>query len=188
MNGTEEATLEVTMATNRHRQYRRDRWHTSCNDPKQQAKVFRYVRQGPVLHRAPPAVGWNGHPPGKASQLAEVDDWWWQLWKPAEIHIQPERWMAALDHLPKFPPIVPITGIELGHVIRKALASKAPGRDGWTYNDIKLLPPAALDLWRPFLGWLRSLVHGRPTLPSASLRCCPKAVVMRQTTNAPLSC
>ncbi len=64
-----DARAEVHTGVTEHRQYRHDRWHAWCNDPKQLKKVFRYIRQGPMLHKAPPATGWNGHAPGRASEL-----------------------------------------------------------------------------------------------------------------------
>ena len=47
---------------------------------------------------------------------------------------------------PPFPPICRLTGAALKEVIKSAPPSQAPGRDGWSYADLKRLPIEALDL------------------------------------------
>ena len=76
-----EAELEVSTSIAAHRQHRRDRWYEWCNDPTQTARVYRYIRQGATPITYPP-VGDSRAQPGKATQLAEVDAWWWDLWAP----------------------------------------------------------------------------------------------------------
>ena len=79
-------------------------------------------------------------------QLAEVDAWWWDLWAPPVRALHTEQWLPALDRLPPFPAIGRLTGSALKEVIKSAPPSKAPGRDGWSYADLKRLPLEALDL------------------------------------------
>ena len=80
-----DAELEVSTSIAAHRQHRRDRWHEWCNDPTQTARVYRYIRQGATFVTYPP-VGASRAQPGKATLLAEVDAWWWDLWAhPARV-------------------------------------------------------------------------------------------------------
>jgi hypothetical protein len=141
----EDAESAVTASIADHRQHRRDRWHNWCNDPIQAARVYRYIRQGPTPVSFPP-VGAGRSQPGKATQLAEVDAWWWKLWAPEARELHTDRWLPALDRLPPFPAIERLTGVALWGVIKSTPASKAPGRDGWSYLDLKRLPIEALDL------------------------------------------
>ena len=48
--------------------------------------------------------------------------------------------------LPPFPAIGRLTAAALKEVIKSAPPSKAPGRDGWSYADLKRLHSEALDL------------------------------------------
>jgi hypothetical protein len=78
--------------------------------------------------------------------LSEVDAWWWGLWFPAAQETNPNPWLPALDQLPACPPVGRLTGALLKDIIKATPASKAPGRDGWQYLDLKRLPIDALDL------------------------------------------
>jgi hypothetical protein len=64
---------------------------------------------------------------------------------PARV-LHTDQWLPALDRLPPFPAIGRITGAALKGVIKAGPPSKAPGRDGWSYLDLKRLPTEALDL------------------------------------------
>jgi hypothetical protein len=128
----EDAESEVSACIADHRQHRRDRWHDWCNDPIQAARVYRYIRQGPSPVLFPP-IGAGRSQPGKATQLAEVDDWWWKLWAPEARELQTDRWLPALDRLPPFPAIERLTGATLWGVVKSAPLPRPPvGTDGPT--------------------------------------------------------
>ena len=48
--------------------------------------------------------------------------------------------------MPPFPAISALTGEHLHAIVKKAPKSKAPGRDAWTYGDLKRLPMPAFRL------------------------------------------
>jgi hypothetical protein len=140
-----EAEAEVVATASLLRQFRRDRWHEWCNDPAQTAKVYRFVRQGgaPVVH---PPVTQAATQPGRATVLASVDELWWKMWRPAPRALNAEPWLQALDRLPRFPAVQTLSGAHLQAIVKKAPKAKAPGRDSWTYGDLKRLPSPAFDL------------------------------------------
>ncbi len=65
--------------------------------------------------------------------------------------------MQPRDHLPPFPQIGPLCGTDLGAILHKVPASKAPGRDGWTYQDLEVLPPEALTWLAEVFGLVEDL-------------------------------
>jgi hypothetical protein len=137
------AILELTNVA---KQGRRDRWHVWCNDPRQQARVYRYIRQGPAPFRVSEIDPTSAHQPGKLHDLAMVDNWWWKLWNPPSCSFDAARWLPALDHFPQFPELAPLTGTLLQALLKTLPSGKAPGRDGWTYGDFKRMPVELLSL------------------------------------------
>ena len=72
--------------------------------------------------------------------------WWWDLWRPGSpAPVNTEPWLATL-RLTAFPDLSDITGAQLRQAILKAPKSKAPGADGWCYQDLRDWPTPLLEL------------------------------------------
>ena len=61
------------------RAFRRDRWHTWCNDMEHRAKLFRWVRAAPPTPSTQVSPIVTGTPD---MRLSEAHAWWSKLWDP----------------------------------------------------------------------------------------------------------
>ena len=83
---------------------------------------------------------------GPAAQLRYLEQHWRQLWQRPSAGPVPEDWLAELDGLPPFPDRTPWTGTLVRDILRRLKPRKAPGLDGWSVAELRLLPDELLDL------------------------------------------
>ena len=92
-------------------------------------------------------------------KVRQVERWWWELWRPgvpAEVDVKP--WLANL-HLTPFPLIGELTGAELHRAIKRTPKAKAPGADGWCYQDLRDWPAQLVSLLAAFYSAVEA--HGK---------------------------
>ena len=73
-----------------------------------------------------------------------VDNLRWKMWRPEAQVLNAEPLRKALDRLPHFTAVASLSGEHLQAIIKKAPKAKSPGRDAWTYGDLKRLHLPAL--------------------------------------------
>jgi hypothetical protein len=56
-----------------------------------------------------------------------------------------DEWLIELDSLPPFPDRAPWTAELVLSILMRMALHKAPGLDGWTVDELRLLPPALLE-------------------------------------------
>ena len=56
-----------------------------------------------------------------------------------------DEWLTELDSLPPFPDRAPWTAELVLSILKRMALHKAPGLDGWTVDELRLLPPALLE-------------------------------------------
>jgi len=132
------------------REFRRDRWHTWCNDTEHRAKLFRWVRAADAIPCTTIHEVVTGTPD---MRLLEAHTWWSSLWNPAQAPApDTSRFGQCLTHLPGCEAMPALTGADIGHVLRVTPSGKAAGHDGWRYDEIKVWPQPLITLLAGFYG------------------------------------
>ena len=154
------------------RQRRRDAWHTWAADALANGggRLYRWIRAdgtaaaGLVPDPADPAAGGEvgavpgvDAPPGTrrwilafrggpAAKLRAAERHWKSLWQRPARPGPPGDWLAELGGLPDFPARQPWTAAMVRAVLGRMRPHKAPGLDGWTVAELRLIPDPFLEL------------------------------------------
>ncbi len=159
----ERAEAEHEAAQRASRERRREAWHKWVTEALANGggRLYRWIKADSALS-APmvpdPGCSPDGSSPksgsrrwlsalrgGAAAQLRFFERHWRQLWqRPVREADDIEEWLAELDGLPAFPERVPWTIPLVRAVLKKMAKRKAPGLDGWTVSELRLLPDELL--------------------------------------------
>ena len=83
---------------------------------------------------------------GPAAKLRAAERHWKALWQRPTRPGPPEAWLAELGDLPEFPARQPWTAVMVRAVLGRMRPHKAPGLDGWTVAELRLIPDAIIEL------------------------------------------
>ena len=98
---------------------RREAWYSFVNDAFRRASgpVYRWIRQGPRVAPAQPVLA-APFSPGPQGSLDRMDEFWWGLWgRPLGPPQSVYRWLRHVLHLPRPPPLRPITPARIRAVL-----------------------------------------------------------------------